>query len=243
MKITKLVVLFNKDKIILGVVMAVLGFGIASFVSSNWSIVFVVISSLLILNILLALYASYKLYDQSNLYKPEKLFENIQFKESDKAIFLHASFDPISKKLENLIKPENLKIYNLYGSRHEDEKSIEISNRVFPPHPDQVNVDPTKLKDDSKSMDYIFAITSAHEILSQEKRIEFFKEAARVLKDDGTLVLCEQMRNTINFVFFNIGAFHFVRFKDWAEAIKTSGLKIQKHEKLTNWGSVLYIVK
>ena len=104
-------------------------------------------------------------------------------------IFLHASFDPISRKLETLIKPQNLKIYNLYGNRHEDEKSIEISNRVFPPHPNQVNVDPTRMKDESNSVDYIFAITSAHEILTQEKRVKFFKEAKRILKDDGTLIL------------------------------------------------------
>ena len=140
-------------------------------------------------------------------------------------------------------KPQNLKIYNLYGNRHEDEKSIEISNRVFPPHPNQVNVDPTRMKDESNSVDYIFAITSAHEILTQEKRVKFFKEAKRILKDDGTLILCEQMRDLINFIFFNIGAFHFVSLKNWEEAISESGLKIRKQEKLTNWGTVMYINK
>jgi len=243
MKIIKLVVLFNKDKIILGIVVSISAFVIACFVSSFLSKILVLIRILVLLNILLSLFASYKFYDKSNLYEPKELFEGIQFKTSDKGILLHASFDPISRKLEYLIKPENLKIYNLYGNRHEDEKSIEISNQVFPPHPNQMNVDPTNLGDESNSIDYMFAITSAHEILTQDKRVKFFKEAKRVMKDNGTIILCEQMRNFINFLFFIIGAFHFVTLKDWEEAINESGMKITKKEKLTNWGTVMYIEK
>lgn len=243
MKITKLVVLFNKDKIILGITVSTIAFVIALFVSPVFSKILVALSFLILINIALSLFASYQLYDQSNLYKPEKLLERIQFSKNDKGILLHASFDPISRKLENLIEPENLKIYNLYSNRHEDEKSIEISNKVFPPHPNQISVDPTQLEDESNSIDYIFAITSAHEILTQDKRVKFFREANRILKDDGTLILCEQMRNLINFVFFNIGAFHFVTLKDWEEAINESGMKITKKEKLTNWGTVMYIEK
>jgi len=82
------------------------------------------------------------------------------------------------------------------------------------------------LKDDSNSIDYILTITSVHEILSQEKRIKFFKESKRILKNGGTLLLYEQMKNITNFVFFNIGAFHFVTLKNWKKAISKSGLKI-----------------
>lgn len=243
MEITKLVLLFNKDKIILGVVASILGFTISGLVGQPMSYLLIVVSGLILVNIMLALFASYKLYDQSNLYKPEKLFSKIKFNDEDQVIFLHASFDPISRNLEKLIPPTNLRIYNLYGNRHEDEKSIEVSNRVFPPHPKQVDVDPTKLTDDSKSIDYVLAITSAHEILTQDRRVQFFKEAKRVLKDDGTLILCEQMRNWINFLFFNIGAFHFVSFKNWEDAINASGMRITKEEKLTRWGTILYIQK
>ncbi len=243
MKITKLVVLFNKDKIFIGIAVSIIAFVTALFVSPILSKLLIALSILVIINIAMSLFASYKLYDQSSLYEPEKLFEGIQFNKNDKGILLHASFDPISRKLENLIEPENLKIYNLYGNRHEDEKSIEISNQVFPPHPNQIDVDPTNLEDKSNSINYIFAITSAHEILTQDKRVKFFKEAKRILKDDGTLILCEQMRNFINFVFFNIGAFHFVTLKDWEEAIDESGMQIIKKEKLTNWGTVIYIGK
>ena len=120
MKITKLVLLFNKDKIILGVVASILGFTISGLVGQPMSYLLIVVSGLILVNIMLALFASYKLYDQSNLYKPEKLFSKIKFNDEDQVIFLHASFDPISRNLEKLIPPTNLRIYNLYGNRHED---------------------------------------------------------------------------------------------------------------------------
>jgi len=243
MKITKLVILFNKDKILLGIAVSIIALLTSCFVSIVLSKILIGFGFLILINIALSLFASYKLYDKSNLYKPEKLLKEINFKKNDKVIFLHASFDPISRNLEQLINSNNLKIYNLFGNRHEDEKSIETSNRIFPPHPKQINVDPTNLKDDSNSIDYILAITSAHEILSQEKRIKFFKESKRILKDGGTLILCEQMRDLTNFIFFNIGAFHFVTLKNWKEAIKESGLKIVNKEKITIWGTIIYVTK
>lgn len=207
MQITKLVILFNRDKILLGIVIAILAFLVSNFVGPILGKILVTVGILILINILLSLFASYKLYDQSDLFRPEMLFREIDFKEEDQVIFLHASFDSISRKLEKMVNPQNLKIYNLYGNRHEDEKSIQVSNRLFPPHPDQINVDPTNLEDKSHSVDYILSITSAHEILTQEKRVKFFKESKRILKDGGTLILCEQMRNMNNFIFFNIGAF------------------------------------
>lgn len=87
------------------------------------------------------------------------------------------------------------------------------------------------------------SIAKKSEILSQEKRVKFFKESKRVLKEDGVLVLCEQMRDLTNFIFFNIGAFHFVSLDNWESAIAESGMKIVKRQKLTVWSTVLYIEK
>jgi hypothetical protein len=243
MKITRLVILFNKDKILLGIGLSILAFVMSSYANQLLSQILIGFGLLILVNIGLSLYASFKLYDRSNLYKPEVLFQNLNFKEDDTGIFLHASFDPISRKLERLFEPKKLKTYNIYGNRHEDEKSIKISNKVFPPNPNQKNIDPTNFDDEQKSVNYIFAITSAHEILSHQKRKLFFKETKRILKDDGTLILCEQMRNCINFLFFNIGAFHFVSMKNWKKAISEAGLQIVKIEKLTPWGTILYIKK
>jgi len=131
MKITKLVILFNKDKIILGIAISIIALLTSNYVSLVLSKTLIGLGILILINIVISLFASYKLYDKSNLYKPEKLFKEVNFKKNDKVIFLHASFDPISRDIEQLINSNNLKIYNLYGNRHENEKSIETSNRIF----------------------------------------------------------------------------------------------------------------
>lgn len=243
MKITRLVLLFNKHKIILGLVVATVAGVLATRLAPVLATLLALLSAAIVLNILLAVVASYILYDRSALYKPKELFADLKIKDSDRAIFLHASFDPVSRELEELIRPENLKVYNIYGNRHEDEKSVRISNRVFPAHPADQVVDPAALPDPTNSVDYIFAITSLHEILAQSDRVRFFEEAKRVLKDDGTLIVCEQMRDLTNFLFFNIGVFHFVSLGDWKAAISEAGLRLRRQQQITIWGTVLYLSK
>ncbi len=50
------------------------------------------------------------------------------------------------------------------------------------------------------------------------------------------------MRNGINFMFFNIGAFHFLSKKNWKLAIQESGLKIHETKKI-NMFTEMIIVK
>ena len=173
MRITKLVIEFNKDKIILGLIILIISFVLSIFFSGLLSKILLLFGLLILINIVLAIFASHQLYDKSNLYKPEELLKSINIKKTDKAILLHASFDPVSSELEKMFDKGNFKIYNIYGNRHQDEKSIKISNKVFPPNPNQLVVNPSKLPDESNSINYVLAITSLHEILSQEKRKEY----------------------------------------------------------------------
>ena len=243
MKITKLVVLFNLDKIIVGCVAAAV-LTVAGLYTTYWfSYMLLIGAGAIVLNIVLALVASYLLYDSSALYRPAELFGSLPLGLIRKAIFLHASFDPMSRELQLLMSKADLKIYNIYGNRHADEKSVAISNKVFPPNPREEIVDPTQLQDATASVDCIFAITSLHEIHTQEDRVKFFKEARRVLKDDGSIIICEQLRDWTNFLFFNIGAFHFVSSRHWRQAIAEAGLQIEKCEKITPWGTVFYVNK
>jgi len=242
LKITKLVILFNKEKIALGLVGALSLFLIADSFGQQWSIICVLLGTLILINIFFALFASYLLYDKSSLYVPTKLLKDFEFKKDDRVMLLHASFDPVSPQLEAMFG-SNLSVYNLYGNRHEHESAVKLSERMFPPHKKEVKIDPTKIPDKDGTFDYIMALTSAHEILAQEDRVKFFKEANRVLKKDGTIVLCEQMRNLINFIFFNIGAFHFVPLTNWKSAIRMADLEITKSEAITIWGTKLYIKK
>ena len=175
------------------------------------------------------------------MYKFKKLPKYIDLKTYQNGIFIHASFDPASKRIQKEFPNLNLKVCDIYENRHQDEPMIEVSKKIFPPNSEEIKIDPTKLPFKSNSQDIIFAVTALHEILSHNKRVEFFIEAKRILKDDGIIIVSEQMRNFTNFLFFNIGAFHFLSKKKWELAIHQSGLKIIEAQKITPFAEMIVI--
>ena len=101
MKITQLVILFNYKKIVLGICVAAVFLIFSNQISSTiFNILFKMVSLIIVLNIIASILASYILYDKSDLYKLNKLKDNLDFEKIDNAIIVHASFDPISKELE-----------------------------------------------------------------------------------------------------------------------------------------------
>lgn len=219
MKITKLVVLFNYQKILLGFIVSVLLFGLSFWMNSAPIILILrVLSGLIILNIFASLLASYILYDNSDLYELNNLKGIVDWNKTENVILVHASFDPLSKSLEEKYPNLNLIVCDIFGNRHEQEKGIETSKKIFPPNPKEIKIKPHQLPFEDRSQNVILAITALHEILDHDQRVLFFKQAKRVLKDDGLIVISEQFRNFTNFVFFNIGAFHFLSKKQWKKS-------------------------
>lgn len=244
MKITKLVILFNYQKILLGFIISVLLFGLSFLINSALIILIVrILSGLIILNIFASLVASYILYDNSDLYELKNLKDTIDWKKTENAILVHASFDPLSKVLEEKYPQMNLSVCDIFGNRHEQEKGIETSKKIFPPNPKEIKIKSNQLPFDDRSQDVILAVTALHEILEHDQRVLFFKEAKRVLKDDGIIVVSEQFRDFTNFVFFNIGAFHFLSKKQWQKAIFSADLNIIENKKITLFANMLTVKK
>ena len=243
MKITQLVILFNYKKILLGIVVSIFLF-ILSFQLSGIP-VFIVrgLGILIILNIIASLAASYILYDHSDLYELNDLAQDIDWDKAENILLIHASFDPLSRRLEEKYPHIKLTVCDIYGNRHEHESGIEVSKKVFPPHPEEIRILPDRLPFEDASQDVILAVTALHEILDHEKRVLFFKEARRVLKNGGLIVISEQFRDTVNFAFFNIGAFHFLSWKQWKQSISPSGLKILRNKKTTPFENTLILEK
>lgn len=244
MKITKLVILFNYQKILLGIIVSAILLIASFWIGMDWIQLFLrIVSALIVLNIVASLVASYTLYDKSDLYELKNLKGIIDWQETENAIFVHTSFDPLSKSLEEKYPDLNLTVCDIFGNRHEQEKGIETSKKIFPPHPKEIRISPDRLLFEDKSQDVILAVTSLHEILDHEQRVLFFKEAKRILKDDGIIIVSEQFRDFTNFVFFNIGAFHFLSEKNWKKAISSANLKIVKNHKITPFANMLIIKK
>jgi SAM-dependent methyltransferase len=244
MKITKLVILFNYQKIILGIIVSAFLFGLSFLIDSNILIlIFRILGTLLILNIIASLVASYILYDNSDLYELNNLKGIIDWKKTKNAILVHASFDPLSRSLEEKYPNLNLTVCDIFENRHEQEKGIETSKKIFPPNPKEIKISPNKLPFEDQSQDVILAVTSLHEILDHEQRVLFFKEAKRILKDGGVIIVSEQFRDLTNFIFFNIGAFHFLSQKQWKRAISGADLEIAENKKITPFANMLVVRK
>ncbi|WP_288458973.1 methyltransferase domain-containing protein [uncultured Chryseobacterium sp.] len=114
-------------------------------------------------------------------------------------------------------------------------------SKLFPPNPKEIKIKPDHLPFENQSQDVILAITALHEILDHDQRVLFFKEAKRILKDDGVIIVSEQFRDLTNFLFFNIGAFHFLSQKQWKRAISEAGLKIIENKKITPFANMLIV--
>ena len=244
MKIIKLVILFNYQKILLGIIVSIALFGLSFFINSSFFVLlFRVLSILIILNIIASLVASYILYDNSDLYELNNLKGIIDWNKTENIILVHASFDPLSKSLEEKYPNLNLTVCDIFGNRHEQEKGIETSKKIFPPNPKEIKIKPHQLPFEDQSQNVILAITALHEILDHEQRVLFFKEAKRILKDDGLIIVSEQFRDFTNFLFFNIGAFHFLNKKQWQKAISEAGLEIVDNKKITPFANMLIVRK
>lgn len=244
MKITQLVILFNYKKILLGILISASFFILSSLLNSDLLIVLLrALGSLIILNIIASLIASYILYDNSDLYELTELNEFVDWEKIEKAVVIHASFDPLSRKLEEKYDHVNFTVCDIYGNRHEHESGIEVSKKMFPPNPEEIRISPDTLPFENESQDIILAVTALHEILDHQKRILFFKEAKRILKKGGLIVISEQFRDITNFIFFNIGAFHFLSQKQWEKSISPAEMKILKNKKITPFANILILKK
>lgn len=243
MKITKLVILFNYQKILLGIMVSIFLLALSFWIESESLILILrIISGLIMLNIIASLVASYILYDRSDLYTLKNLKEIVDWTKTEHAILVHASFDPLSRTLEEKHPDLHLTVCDIFENRHEKDKGIKISKKVFPPNPKEIKISPDKLPFDDQSQDIILAVTALHEILDHHQRVLFFKEAKRILKDGGVIMMSEQFRDLINFIFFNIGAFHFLSEKQWKKAIYEAGLQIVKNGKITPFAN-MFIIK
>lgn len=244
MKITKLVILFNYKKILLGIFVSIIAFVVSTQTNSTtFSLLLKILSALILINIMASILASYILYDKSDLYTLNNLTGILDFEKIENVVLIHASFDPLSKRLEDKYPNLKLTVGDIFENRHEHENGIKTSKKVFPPNPKEIKIVPSKLPFEDKSQDVILAITALHEILDHKERVLFFKEAKRILKEGGLIIVSEQFRDVTNFIFFNIGAFHFLSKKKWKNAISEAGLDIIKNTNITPFANMLIVKK
>jgi ubiquinone/menaquinone biosynthesis C-methylase UbiE len=187
---------------------------------------------LIVCSTLISLAVSAYIYDFSDLYKLSWL-NHLNSGNKEKMININAGFDETSILLISKFENCELFIADFYDPEKHTEISIKRARKAYPPFPNTQLVSTTHLPIQDNSADKIFTILSAHEIRNEKERITFFKELYRVLKPNGKVIVTEHLRDTANFLAYNIGFFHFHSKGVWMKTFRSSGLQLVEEIKIT----------
>jgi hypothetical protein len=183
--------------------------------------------------ILASVTASYLSYDHSDLYKlrewpaksfPEKLAS---------AIIIHAGFDPASGAFRARYPNTSVRVLDFFTPEETTEASIQLAHRLNPPTGPQEHTALDAWPVDTGSQDAVMALSAAHEIRDAGRRVRFFREAKRVVRSGGRVVVIEQLRDLPNFLCFGAAAFHFLSRRTWLRSFRDSGLTLEREFAIT----------
>lgn len=187
---------------------------------------------LIVCSTLISLAVSAYIYDFSDLYKLSWL-NHLNSLNMENIININAGFDETSSLLRNKFQNAELFVADFYDPAKHTEISIKRARKAYPAFPNTQLVSTTHLSFQDNSADKIFTILSAHEIRDEKERITFFKELKRILKPNGKVIVTEHLRDTANFLAYNIGFFHFHSKAVWMKTFRSSELKLVEEIKIT----------
>jgi ubiquinone/menaquinone biosynthesis C-methylase UbiE len=191
-----------------------------------------ILAILIICTTIISLAVSAYIYDFSDLYKLSWL-NDLKHSENEKIININAGFDETSSLIKSKFENCELFVADFYDPQKHTEISIKRARSAYPPFPNTQQISTTHLPIKDNSTDKVFTIFSAHEIRNQAERIAFFKELNRVLKPSGQVMVTEHLRDTPNFLAYNIGFFHFYSRATWVTIFRLAGLTVSKEIKTT----------
>lgn len=195
---------------------------------------------LIILVNLISLFVSFFIYDLSSLYKFNWL-DNVQI--GRKIVNINAGFDETSHLLKTRYPNADLTVLDFYNPIKHTEASIKRARKAISPFPNTLQTSTTQLPLPDKSADNIFTILSAHEIRNDLERVAFFKELNRVLTVEGQVIVTEHLRDTANFIAYNIGFLHFHSKRIWMQTFSKAGFKVSNEIKITPFISTFILTK
>lgn len=201
-------------------------------VDYNYRLIGDLLSVVVTLSMLLSLIVSWYVYDCSDLYRM-KWLDQADIPDKGNMVNIHAGFDETSMLIHRKFPRACLSVFDFYNPKTHTEVSIRRARKAYPAYPGTKPVVTSLIPLADQSTEIIFVLMSAHEIRNDEEQVTFFKELKRTLKDDGKIIVTEHLRNTANFLTYNIGFFHFLQRKTWYKTFAAAGLGISKEIKIT----------
>jgi SAM-dependent methyltransferase len=146
---------------------------------------------------------------------------------------VHAGFDQTTPMLRQALPGTTGTPIDIYDVEIMTEPSIRKARAAYPDIPGTLAASFDHLPLPHACVEGVFMLFAAHELRRPEQRGALFKEAARVLRPGGILVLAEHPRDVAGFAAFGPGAFHFHSPHQWRCAGNGAGLTLEKTAPLT----------
>lgn len=199
------------------------------------------LSILPVLQAFISLLASWYVYDYCDLYTL-RWFRPQYASDTQTIASFTAGYDETSAELQKRFAKADVRVFDFYDPQEAGELSIRRARALTRPFPSTVSLSQKKIPVSPGSFQVVFAFFSLHEIRNEEARTEFLRELARVLTPGGEIWIAEHLRNSRNFMAFNIGFFHFYSEKTWIRAFSKAGLVL--HQRMnTSFLTTTFILR
>ena len=229
---------FNRHFYVFGLV--ALALIIASYLLFHWpALLFWIVIAAFLYGLIMPLLVSAYVYDFSGYYDFNWLKEyKIQDSEAKQILNINAGFDETSFIIKNIFPKSDLRVFDFYNAKQHTEPAIVRARKVSLVYPNTQQIVSNSIPLADKSADLIFLLSAAHEIRSQQEKIEFLKECHRVCKPTGKVITVEHLRDFPNFLAFSVGFTHFFSKRIWRKAFETAGFSSFTETKFTPFMSV-----
>ena len=203
------------------------------------TVVFWVVIGAFLYGLIAPLFVSAYVYDLSGYYKFDWLKDVISSKQNAKSIVnINAGFDETSFILADKFPAAEVKVFDFYDSKRHTEPAIIRARKVSLVYPNTHQITSHSIPLDDQSVDIIFLLSAAHEIRSQNEKVQLLKECRRLCKPDSIVVMVEHLRDFPNFVAFSVGFTHFFSRNIWTKAFASAGFSTFSETKFTPFMSV-----
>jgi len=236
------VIRFNWPFYVLSTALVISIILIRSYLNGPVKIAVDVLLFLVIFSTLLSLLVSWHVYDLSGFYKLDWL-KDLRPRERDTIVNINAGFDETSHLLAHKFKNARIIVCDFYDPAKHTARSIKRAQKAYPPYPNTQRVSTDQMPLEDGSVDRIFTILSAHEIRDGNERNAFFKELRRTVSLGGQVIVVEHLRDTANFLGYNIGAFHFHSRAVWLNTFKAARLDVEREIKITPFLTAFFLSK
>ena len=234
------IIRFNWHFYVMALTLIIILFSAAHYFGKPIQIFVYSVGILIALSTIVSLLVSFYIYDLSGLHDLKWI---ISTGAEYLIVNVNAGFDETTVLLKDKFKGTEIIALDFYDPIKHTEISIKRARKAYPSATETKQVITNNLPLADNSADKIFIIFSAHEIRNNEERSLFFKELRRVIKPDGQIYLMEHLRDTVNFLAYNIGFLHFYSKNTWLKTFKDAKLIIKQEIKITQFISTFILTK